>query len=555
MTAAHRGEELLEGRRALERAEWAAARATFESALAAGDCADAHDGLGQALWMLGEVDEAIARRGHAFDGLVAEGRCDDAARVAVWVAHQHLLGGRASASRGWLARAERALDGVGSCAGHGWVAAERARQEGDVREQVVHARRAMEIGRRVGDGDLEVFALSILGRAVVLAGRREDGLTLLEEAMAAAASGAMRTVHTLAEAYCNLLFACTGAGEWERANEWYEVVAEFAVSHGTLPLLAACRTDHANVLLATGRWVAAEDELESAMRTGVAHARQLPELGVPTQATMAELRVRQGRLLDAARLLSGREEHPESLRALALLRIAEGRPQVAAGLLSRGLRSAGEQAVRASQLLAPLVDALLQAGDLAGAGAAAAELEELAATTSIRLIGARAALARARVARALGRGDEAADAAGRALSGFSALAMPFESAEARLELARSSAVAAPDLALEEARSAFETFRDLGAARAMDAAAGVLRDLGAPGTTPRARVAGELTRREQEVLDLLALGMTNAQVAERLVISEKTAGHHVSRILMKLGVRNRAEAAAYAARAGVAGAAG
>ena len=43
-------------------------------------------------------------------------------------------------------------------------------------------------------------------------------------------------------------------------------------------------------------------------------------------------------------------------------------------------------------------------------------------------------------------------------------------------------------------------------------------------------------------------MSNAQIAQSLVISEKTAGHHVSHILVKLGVRNRAEAAAYAARA-------
>jgi DNA-binding NarL/FixJ family response regulator len=73
--------------------------------------------------------------------------------------------------------------------------------------------------------------------------------------------------------------------------------------------------------------------------------------------------------------------------------------------------------------------------------------------------------------------------------------------------------------------------------------------GATGSRPRA--TGELTAREQEVLGLLALGMSNARIASTLVISEKTAGHHVSRILMKLGVRNRTEAAAYAARTALA----
>ena len=201
----------------------------------------------------------------------------------------------------------------------------------------------------------------------------------------------------------------------------------------------------------------------------------------------------------------------------------------------------------ATQLLAPLVDACLACGDARAAEAAARRLGELARSSGIRLVAARADLAEARVAVAAGRASQAAEPARRALAELSRLSMPLEMGEARLELARALAGDAPDLARDEARTAFATFRELGASRAMDVAAALLRELGT-GTAARARGYGELTAREQEVLGLLALGMSNARIAETLFISEKTAGHHVSRILSKLGVRNRAEAAAHAARA-------
>lgn len=121
MAPACRVDPLLDGRAALASARWADARAAFETALATEDTADARDGLGQALWFLGSVDAGIAARADAFTQYARAGRCAEAARVAVWVSHQHVIGGRVSA-----ARAERALEGVGPCAGHGWVAVERA---------------------------------------------------------------------------------------------------------------------------------------------------------------------------------------------------------------------------------------------------------------------------------------------------------------------------------------------------------------------------------------------------------------------------------------------
>ncbi len=271
-----------------------------------------------------------------------------------------------------------------------------------------HARRAMQIAREHGAEDLEVFALSLLGRAEVSAGRRDAGLALLEEAMAAASAGRVRNVHTLGEAYCNLITATTNAGDWARAAEWCEHVDGFAREHDVFPLLGACGTAHADVLVATGNWPEAEHALKSAL---AAHARHTPSNGAPTIAALAELRVRQGRLPEAEQLLAGREVHPSSLRALAQLRIAEGRPQVAAALLERGLASTGDEAMRVTSLLAPLVDAHLACGDIARAEAAATTLPASRALAAFgRLAMPLDCLRRAHRARAGGaRADRARD--------------------------------------------------------------------------------------------------------------------------------------------------
>jgi DNA-binding CsgD family transcriptional regulator len=186
-------------------------------------------------------------------------------------------------------------------------------------------------------------------------------------------------------------------------------------------------------------------------------------------------------------------------------------------------------------------------GDTAGAAESRDQLVALAASAGTREKAA-ADLASGVLGARLGEGKARAQLT-RALELYASLELPLEAARCRLELARALAPDSPDAAAYEGRLALETFERLGATRDSDAAAELMRGLGKGGRTwPKGR--GSLTKRETEVLALLAEGLSNAEIAERLFISVRTAEHHVANILGKLELRSRGEAAAYAVREAV-----
>ena len=196
-------------------------------------------------------------------------------------------------------------------------------------------------------------------------------------------------------------------------------------------------------------------------------------------------------------------------------------------------------------LLALLVDAHLAAGSLDDAGRAARRLGRIAAAQRGPYLRAAAALAEAQVLAASGHGDARAPLH-EALEGFARAGLPLEVARTRLEMARALAGRSPEVAVAEAKAALEEFERLQAARHADAAAALLRSLGAPVRTGPKGV-GTLTRREAEILQLLGAGLSNPEIADRLFITRKTVETHVGNLLAKLGLRNRAEAAAFATR--------
>jgi DNA-binding CsgD family transcriptional regulator len=255
--------------------------------------------------------------------------------------------------------------------------------------------------------------------------------------------------------------------------------------------------------------------------------------------------VYQGRFDDAERLLEGLDDDPETVQARVALRLARGEAGAAAAVLLRRIDELGWDNLLAAPLLAQLVQARVAEGQLDGATAALSALARIATTPGRERVVALAAVSGGRIALAEGR-EDAAELLQDAVNRFAALGARLDAARARLELARALVVTAPDVAADTARHARTELDALGATRDADAAAEFMRSLGVRGRAgPRA--IGLLSKRETEVLRLIGEGLSNREIAERLYISPKTAEHHASRVYAKLGVKTRAEAAAYAAR--------
>ncbi|AFR10294.1 helix-turn-helix transcriptional regulator [Nocardiopsis alba] len=150
-------------------------------------------------------------------------------------------------------------------------------------------------------------------------------------------------------------------------------------------------------------------------------------------------------------------------------------------------------------------------------------------------------------------GDDAGPLWKDAVKAWEPLPMPLYLARARLREAEVGAARDRDLAVCRVRQVYATAVECGASPLAASAEGLARRLGVgvSDETPAPRTPAGLTARETEVLRLLAEGATNARIAEALFISPKTASVHVSNILAKLDVPNRATAGAHARRLGLA----
>lgn len=507
--------------------------------------------LGRMYFVDDRFEDAQRQLELAFRMFRDEGALRAAARTATSLASLHISAhGHMAAGRGWIERARMLLERVGPCVEWGYLElAAMACDRTDIEDLLASADRALGIALDFGDADLEAQAMADGGLAMVTQGRISDGMARLDAALAAISAGEVSPI-VAGICFCSMLSACDRAGDVRRAEEWTGIAAAMIRGFGDRPkvLHTHCRIAYGSVLRAAGRWPEAEELMLAAL--GPAD-NPTPSHRALTVAHLASLRVEQGRIEEAAELLAPFEDWVSSCAPLAQVQLARGNVELAVAVLHRGLRELVSDALRIGPLLSLLVVAELRRGDHAAATTAADRLDELAARLDVLTLKAEAALARGRIHGRARDDTGAVTAFEAALKLLGDDVRPLLTAAVRLELAEALARSgSATAAIAEGRAALSCFERLDATVYRDRAAALLRSLG---DSSRARpqrseeAATVLSAREREVLGLIRHGLSNADIASRLFISPKTAEHHVGRILTKLGVRSRAEAAALAVR--------
>lgn len=429
-----------------------------------------------------DVEALVAQLAAAIRSFTAAGAVRPAAMTSARLgdAYANALGNR-TASRAWIARAERLLADEPDCVEQGWVAvAAMGCDVDDPDVLLAHAELALDRARRFGDVNLEMKALADGGLAHVQAGRVAEGMAMLDEAMALAC-GPADDGDAAAKSVCSFFTACCATAAFDHAAGWAEPLRGRGLigpePGGPAFLASHCDSVHATLLVELGRWQEAEEVLVAA---SAAFERAMG--GAPAwhpTIALADLRVRQGRLVEAEALLLGRDQHVEALVPAVRLHLARGDRELARAEAQRGLRALGRDCVRSAELLALLVQLELDEGDLEAATEACRRLEEQADGLAAAPLRARVARARARLLVARGEAATAEAVIEEALASLDPDTTPWPHATLLIALARARAAAGrPVPAAAAARAAASALAPLDVVVSPDDAA-LLAELGAP----------------------------------------------------------------------------
>lgn len=467
-----------------------------------------------------------------------------AARAAFWLGFHSLSQGREGTAMGWLARARRIVEAAKDteCAERGYLLLPSVYEylgSGKLVDAARAASEAASIGERCCDQDLVVLARNLQGRALLRQNEIASGLSLLDEVMVEVDRG-VRHPMVIGIVYCNVIATCQQLGIFTRAREWTERLAEWCSDQPQLVTFTGyCRLHRAEVMEVIGAWEDADREIQQVCEK---LCKGDPEVLGEAWYRRAEIFRLQGCFEDAEKAYrsasdSGRDPQP----GLALLRVAQGRLADGVGAIERTL-TAAKQTWERARVLPAYVEIMLAAGKPDKASEAARDLEGIAEALPTEVLTATAAHARGATALARADAEAALDPLRRAFAGWNRIGAPYLAARIRVLLSRAyQQLGDADTAGLEREAARRTFEELGAG--LD-----LRILDA-GKADQPDTRG-LSARELQVLELVARGETNKEIAQHLRISERTVDRHVSNILCKIDAPTRTAATAFAYKSGL-----
>ena len=526
-------------RDALASQDWAEAYSFLSDLDVSGsDDVQALETLADAAWWLGKPHECIAARERAYAQYDAEGDARGAARSAILLYDYYCFQNRRAVANGWLQRAKRRMEDQPESPEHGVLLereAEVANGSGALELAIEKATRAIEIGRRLRNADVEADALQCKGRLLISLGKPVEGLAFFDEAMLLAAEGRLGAF-VMGKVYCSLISACDEVGDVERAAEWTEVGSEWARTHRSTFFPGLCRVHHAELLKLKGAWAQAEAEARRA-------CVELAELHLfNSGAAFYEVGEIRRRMCDfegaEAEFRRAAELGFDPQPGIALLRLAQGRVDVASRSISTALAAITWNRLARAKLLPAQVEIAIAAGSLQVARAAIDELAVIADTYPTPWLLAVVDLAEGQLALAAGDPETACGRLRRALDRWQMLDLPYETATTRRLLGTAYSTAGDkEAAGASLRAAQAIFERLGA----DAECAQILSM----QTDASALPCGLTDREAEVLRLVASGSTNKQMAADLGLSEKTVARHLSNIFTKIGVSSRSAATAFA----------
>ena len=493
------------------------------------------DRLATAAYLTGHDEEGFAHWVRAHQLCVAAGEVHRAAHFGAKLAQGLGFKGDLARCRGWVDRTARLLADAGiDCVEQGYLeyglGMMQLFEAGAIAGAHAHFVQAGKVGARFAHRELVALARIAEGRMLIYLGEIVEGMARLDEAMVSIEAGELSPLAT-GDAYCTVIDACAELFDLSRCRAWTDSFTCWCDAQQELVLYRGhCFLHRAEMLGQLGSWPEALAEARRA-------SGRLADPVMPT--VLGAACALEGDLLRLAGDLEGAETAYQRASGhghdpqpgLALLRLAQGRPDTAVAMIRRALGESQDPMSRA-RLLGPYVELALTAADTTAAHPAADELRGVAAEIGTPLLRAHAARAAGAVLLAERDTNGALVELRRAFNLYNELGVRYDAARTRLLLADAcDALGDHDTAEIESSAARAVLRSLGDER------GAL-----PPGDPLPR---GLTQRELEVLRLLARGKTNRVIARELVVSEKTVASHVSHIFTKLDVTSRSAATAYA----------